>query len=345
MIITKRSVKLVHNLIQHRKVPDVHHPTTIYYNDFYCKYKKINKLCDVETNKEICLLKTYLFRKKHIYLNKKDINILLNKVIKKKIKNEYIWNDIQTLVFKTNINYLCETSNYDKTQSDLNNNMHNDELNKTTKKTDINTDIDKRDGTTLTYNQNLDNINVYLYALASQILNKRDAQIINFFFFYLKQNLNNIDPRHFVYIFFVIVKNTFRGLNNNNRNNYSCEEKSLTSTYDQHKTGVYCKQTKLKNAEKNLIELLTNYCLDNVNFFTFNDISIVCESICYFSQKHNPFIEYWNDFLFYIFEININDKRTYGLNFNGTNNLSSFKKKNYERSELFIKKKIKKKNV
>ncbi|CAD2100145.1 conserved Plasmodium protein, unknown function [Plasmodium vinckei] len=331
MNITKNNLKAFNLLKKNERNVNVFK----YKNNFYLKHKELIKACENQKNKEGIILKSYLFKKEKAYLNEKDIGKILNKVIKKKIKNEYIWDSIQNLLFKFHLRNI-EENNCNEI------NGHNQNVIPTNNKPSL-----------FYYNQKFDHINVYLLSIAIKTLNKRNACMFNFLFSYLQHFYSSIEPRHFIHIFHVLVKNTYRNLINeskenngnvkynncthlrkeNGRNNY------MTAIREIYRDNIIC-------SEKNLIELLTKYCIVNINYFSYNDIGLICESLCYFSIKDNPFSEYWNDFLFYIFDLNIKGKGG-----NGEIHIIESSKqceklctsniflKNYEHSELFLGKK------
>ncbi|CRG98199.1 conserved Plasmodium protein, unknown function [Plasmodium gallinaceum] len=329
MAIMKNSLKTLNNTTKKLKNIDL----LKYKNNFYNKFKELNEISDKEIDKERIILRSYLFKKEEAYLNEKDISKILNKIIKKRIKNEYIWSNIKNLIFKFNLKYINDYSS------------HNENNNKS---------LTYQNKELFYYNKNFDHINVYLLAIAIQVLNKRNANLFNFLFIYLKYFCTNIEPRHFLHIFLILVKNTYRDINNLsksksleevnkfNNDNKNNNRSNTTLSYLHTIKEIYA--DKIICSEKNFIELLSRYCIDRINFFSFNDISLICESLCYFSLKENPFSDYWNIFLFYIFEINTKNK-----------NLSEFDKENkdsllyarnnffkkYEHSGLFIKRKIK----
>ncbi|SCM19444.1 conserved Plasmodium protein, unknown function [Plasmodium chabaudi adami] len=306
-----------------------------YKNNFYLKHKELIKACENQKNKESIILKSYLFKKEKAYLNEKDIGKILNKVIKKKIKNEYIWDSIQNLLFKFHLKNI-EENNCNEI------NGHNQNVIPTNNQPSL-----------LYYNQKFDHINVYLLSIAIKTLNKRNACMFNFLFSYLQHFYSSIEPRHFIHIFHVLVKNTYRNLiNESKENSGNVKYDNCTHLRKEYGTNNYMNtireiyRDKIICSEKNLIELLTKYCIVNINYFSYNDIGLICESLCYFSIKDNPFSEYWNDFLFYIFDLNIKGKGK-----NGEIHIIESSKqceklctgniflKNYEHSELFLEKK------
>ncbi|CDU17022.1 conserved Plasmodium protein, unknown function [Plasmodium yoelii] len=308
-------------------------------NNFYLKHKELVKACENQTNKESIILKSYLFKKEKAYLNEKDIGKILNKVIKKKIKNEYIWDNIQNLLFKFHLKHIEEK-----------NNNNNNEINGHNKNV---IPTNNNQPSFFYYNQKFDHINVYLLSIAIKTLNKRNTCIFNFFFSYLQHFYSSIEPRHFIHIFHVLVKNTYRNLINKSKENINnlkydkcthLRNENYTNNYMNTIREIY--RDKIICSEKNLIELLTKYCIVNINYFSYNDIGLICESLCYFSIKNNPFSEYWNDFLFYIFDLNIKGKSENG-EIHIIDSSTQCKKlctsniflKNYEHSELFLEKK------
>ncbi|CRG98615.1 conserved Plasmodium protein, unknown function [Plasmodium relictum] len=330
MAIMQNSLKTLNNSIKKIKNIDLFK----HKNDFYVKYKELNKISDREIDKERILLRSYLFKKKEEYLNEKDISKILNKIIKKKIKNEYIWNIIKNLIFKFNLKCVNDSSLYNEKNNDYLT-YENEEL--------------------FYYNKNFDHVNVYLLAIAIQILNKKNANLFNFLFFYLKYFCTNIEPRHFLHIFLILVKNTYRDINNLSKSILLEEVNKFNNDNDSNNRGntILSDSHTIKEeyvdkiicSQKNFIEILSKYCIYKINFFSFNDISLVCEALCYFSLKENPFSDYWNTFLFYIFEINTKNERINEFEEKNKNNLlctrNNFLKKKYEHSGLFMKKKIK----
>ncbi|SBT31813.1 conserved Plasmodium protein, unknown function [Plasmodium ovale wallikeri] len=263
-----------------------------YRNDFYVRYKQCNKLCEKEITKEGIILKSYLFRKKEACLNEKDISKLLNKVIKKKIKNEYIWNIMKNLIFTVNLKYIENSTSTIIGHTKM-------EMLKT---------HDKR---LKQYNKNMDHINVFLLSIAIQTLNKRDSHLFNFLFSYLELNYEDIQPRHFLHVFLVLVKNTYRRapwLRGGYNGEHSVGNDEHSGGNDEHSGGsdhtpdaLYAE--KAGYSQKNFLRLLSQYCTENVNFYSYNDIGQTCEALCYFPLKENPFAEYWNQLLFYIFDV------------------------------------------
>lgn len=304
-------------------------------NNFYLKHKELIKACENQTNKESIILKSYLFKKEKAYLNEKDIGKILNKVIKKKIKNEYVWNSIQNLLFKFHLKHIEENNGNEI-------NGHNKNVIPTNNQPSF-----------FYYNQKFDHINVYLLSIAIKTLNKRNACMFNFLFSYLQHFNASIEPRHFIHIFHVLVKNTYRNLINKSKGNSDnlkydkcthLEKENDTNNYMKTIREIY--RDKIICSEKNLIELLTKYCIVNINYFSYNDIGLICESLCYFSIKNNPFSEYWNDFLFYIFDLNIKGKGENGKIHIIESSTQCEKLctgniflKNYEHSEIFLEKK------
>ncbi|ETW57092.1 hypothetical protein PFUGPA_00871 [Plasmodium falciparum Palo Alto/Uganda] len=268
-------------------------------NDFYIKYKSLIHRCDKQIDIERIRLGSYLFKKDEAYMNEKDINKLLNKIIKKKITHEYIWNRIRNMIFKfnlVNVDNKKITSLSTNSSSSLTYIMNN--------KKNI-----------FFYNKCYDHINVYLLSIALQVINKRNSTFFNFLYSYINAFFANMEPRHFLHIFYILVKNTYRDLNKllNNNNNH-------TNKHDNHNSTIHIEECQLSNinhtlfvkqkyahhiyySQKNFIELLTKYCIDKINYFSFNDIGLICDALTYFSLKQNPFVEYWNEFLLYIFDI------------------------------------------
>ncbi|KYO01305.1 hypothetical protein PGSY75_0716700 [Plasmodium gaboni] len=289
-------------------------------NDIYIKYKSLIHRCDKQIDKDRIRLGSYLFKKDEAYMNEKDINKLLNKIIKKKITHEYIWNRIKNMIFKFNLvnidnqNDTSLSTNSSKSLTYIKNNKKN----------------------ILFYNKCYDHINVYLLSIALQVMNKRNSTFSNFLYSYINAFFENMEPRHFLYIFYILVKNTYRDLNqilnnnqtnehnnnNNNNNNNSNNNNSNNSSNNNSNNynNIHIKDCQLYNinhilfvkqnyahhiyySQKNFIELLNKFCIDKINYFSFNDIGLVCAALSYFSLKQNPFVEFWNEFLLYIFDI------------------------------------------
>ncbi|KYO00472.1 hypothetical protein PRSY57_0714000 [Plasmodium reichenowi] len=266
-------------------------------NDFYIKYKSLIHRCDKQIDIERIRLGSYLFKKDEAYMNEKDINKLLNKIIKKKIAHEYIWNRIKNMIFKFNLvnvdnkNITSLSTNSSSSLTYIMNNKKN----------------------IFFYNKCYDHINVYLLSIALQVINKRNSTFFNFLYSYINAFFANMEPRHFLHIFYILVKNTYRDLNKLLNNNH-------TNKHDNHNSTIHIEECQLSNinhtlfvkqkyahhiyySQKNFIELLTKYCIDKINYFSFNDIGLICDALTYFSLKQNPFVEYWNEFLLYIFDI------------------------------------------
>ncbi|SCA48423.1 conserved Plasmodium protein, unknown function [Plasmodium ovale] len=275
MDIRRSNTKIVHILTKRKgQTTDL----IKYRNDFYVRYKQLKRLCEKEITKEEIMLKSYLFRKEESCLNEKDISKILNKVIKKKIKNEYIWNMIKNLIFTVNLKYRENSTStiIGHTKMEM---------------------LKIHDKRLKQYNKNIDHINVYLLSIAIQTLNKRDAHLFNFLFSYLELNCEDIQPRHFLHVFLVLVKNTYRRapwLRGGYNGEHSGGNDDTTDELYAEKAGY---------SQKNFLRLLSQYCTENVNFYSYNDIGQTCEALCYFPLKENPFAEYWNQLLFYIFDV------------------------------------------
>ncbi|SPJ09782.1 conserved Plasmodium protein, unknown function [Plasmodium sp. DRC-Itaito] len=266
-------------------------------NDFYIKYKSLIHRCDKQIDKERIRLGSYLFKKDEAYMNEKDINKLLNKIIKKKITHDYIWNRIKNMIFKF---HLVNVDNKNVTSLSTNSSLSL-------------TYIMNNQKNIFFYNKFYDHINVYLLSIALQVINKRNSTFFNFLYSYINAFFANMEPRHFLHIFYILVKNTYRDLNEFLNNNH-------TNKHHNHNNTIHIEEYQPSNinhilfvkqnyshhiyySQKNFIELLTKYCIDKINYFSFNDIGLICDTLTYFSLKQNPFVEYWNEFLLYIFDI------------------------------------------
>ncbi|GAW79307.1 hypothetical protein, conserved [Plasmodium gonderi] len=434
----------------------------------YEKNKKLFKVTENEVSKDNRELRNLLFKKKEYLLHEKDISKILKKVIKKKIKNDCVWDDIQRILFSFNLRFVNEGEKgataplqnppQQETKQGINQDSLQNPQNRQAKQ--LITNKESKDSCT-PYNQYFDHVNVYLLAIAMQKLNKRNAILFSFIFSYLRQYYKNMEPRHFLEIFHILTKNTFRHLEvtehfpspsrcdkfdrgwrkiakgtscmgeemekKKERTSFENYDQVFAQNYDQvfaqnydqvfaqnydqvfvqnydqvfaqnydqvfaqnydqvfaqnydqvfakNYDQVFAKnydsifykhndhhgraktslvqqhpyKEKIIQSEKNLLNLLALHCSENVNFFSLNDIGITCESLCFFSLKDNPFVHFWNDFLFYIFEVSPGrvgegDKKLICEGTNGEDppflsRRSNYVKK-YERSEFFGKRRI-----
>ncbi|KJP87014.1 hypothetical protein AK88_03296 [Plasmodium fragile] len=265
----------------------------------YKKHKGMFQTVEKDIKREGKHLAELLFKKKLHLINEKDISKILKKVIKGKIKNELVWDDLQRLIFCCNVGCAggggpledpSEGRSMDQlaqTSPPPPSTIHDARMGNSTMN-------DTRMGHTTPYNRHFDHVNAYLLSIAVQKLNKRSASLLSFLFSYLRDSYRSMEPRHFVQIFLVLVKHTFRDV-------------SLL-----HGVGPPLHWAQMVRSEKNLLHVLSLHCAENINLFSINDVAMTCEALCFFTSRDNPFIPFWNDVLCHV--LGVPSRRSQGGN-------------------------------
>ncbi|CAA9986537.1 conserved Plasmodium protein, unknown function [Plasmodium knowlesi strain H] len=297
----------------------------------YRKHRSIFKVAGEDIIREGKHLRDVLFKKKLHLLSEKDISKVLKKVIKGRIKNEIVWDDLQRIIFCCNVEYrggagICVESDEGGPVDPL---SQTSAISTPSCGYHPLTMKDAKMSQRAPYNRHFDHVNAYLLSVAVQKLNIRSVSLLNFLFSYLRDSYRNMEPRHFLQIFLVLVKHTFRDVSAvhlfgrhpcggntkievppagiDNRASHSLhtwhgqlfrQENSQLPTDSQqvHWAQMIC-------SERNLLHVLTLHCAENIDVFTLNDIAMTCEALCFFKLRDNPFVPFWNDVLSHVFGI------------------------------------------
>ncbi|ANQ06194.1 Uncharacterized protein PCOAH_00005110 [Plasmodium coatneyi] len=300
----------------------------------YKKHKGIFKAAEKDIKREGKHLGILLFRKKLHLLNEKDISKVLKKVIKGKIKNELVWDDLHRVIFCSNVG--CARGGGPLGEATEGRPM--DPLAQTSPLSAPSSGFppltmnEAKMGHTTPYNRHFDHVNAYLLSIAVQKLNKRSASLLSFLFSYLRESYRSMEPRHFLQIFLVLVKHTFRDVSVVHRvaqppcsgnaevelpplgrdnptspalhtSSTSREQLFHRKDRDPPTERQHLHWTQMIRSEKNLLHVLTLHCAENINLFTLNDVAMTCEALCFFTLRDNPFVPFWNDVLSHVFGI------------------------------------------
>ncbi|EUD65201.1 hypothetical protein C922_04330 [Plasmodium inui San Antonio 1] len=298
----------------------------------YKKHKAIFKAAEKDIRKEGKHLVDRLFKKKLHLLSEKDISKVLKKVIKGRIKNELVWDDLHRVIFCCNVG--C-TGGADPIEEPAEGRSMGP-LPQTASLSPPLTMNDLRSDHTTPYNRHIDHVNAYLLSIALKKLNRRSAALLSFLFAYLRNSYRSMEPRHFLQIFLVLVKFTFRHvsvvhrvdpppLGRDNQASHALHNWSSLCSGSTSPTPpeplLHCVDgepppgrqhnhwTQMIRSEKNLLHVLTLHCADNINMFTVNDVAMTCEALCFFTLKENPFVPFWNDFLSHVFGVSTGRSR------------------------------------
>ncbi|SCO65359.1 conserved Plasmodium protein, unknown function [Plasmodium vivax] len=198
----------------------------------YKKHKGLFKAAEKEIKREGRHLGELLFKKKLHLLSEKDIGKILKKVIKGRIKNEFVWDDLRRVIFCCNVGCVrggdpLEEPAEGRPMGSLEESAEGrpmGSLNQTSTSSSPLTMDDEKGGPTTPHNRpttphnrpttphnrHIDHVNAYLLSIAVQKLNIRSAALLSFLFAYLRDSHRSMEPRQFLQIFLVLVKHTFR---------------------------------------------------------------------------------------------------------------------------------------